>query len=149
MGYDSLRQNEFLFARVRWDVVVLDEAQRIKNPKIQVARVVRALHARFRLASTGTPVENSLDELWAIFDWVMPGLLGTLREFSRTYVQPARAAAQIGEWGEAAALSVGLRQQLGRYFMRRTKDEVLSLEPLTITPHVVSMSPAQRARATR
>jgi hypothetical protein len=146
VGYDSLRMNELVFARVRWDVVVLDEAQRIKNSKTQVARVVRALHARFRLAATGTPVENSLDELWSIFDWVMPGLLGTRQTFREDFVEPARAGAQRGTWTELAELSVVLRARLGRYFLRRTKDEVLSLKPLTVQSNRVPMSCEQRAR---
>lgn len=146
VGYDSLRLNEYLFARVRWDVVVLDEAQRVKNAQAQISRVVRALHSQFRLASTGTPVENTLDELWTIVDWVMPGLLGTRREFGRDFVEPARIGAKTGDWDALRAMSVELRRRLGRYFLRRTKSEVLDLPPMNVQRHDAPLSPEQRER---
>jgi non-specific serine/threonine protein kinase len=70
----------------RWDLVVLDEAQAIKNPGAQQTRAVKKLEARARIALTGTPVENRLSDLWSIFDFVSPGLLGSAKEFS-TFVK--------------------------------------------------------------
>ena len=67
----------------RWDLVALDEAQAIKNPNARQTRAVKALPSRVRLALTGTPVENRLSDLWSVFDFVNPGLLGTSREFAR------------------------------------------------------------------
>jgi hypothetical protein len=68
---------------IAWRLVILDEAQAIKNPGAKQTRAARALHARARIALTGTPVENRLGDLWSIFDIINPGLLGTAKQFSR------------------------------------------------------------------
>lgn len=83
--YETLRDEEFSLARQHWSIVVCDEAQKIKNPAALVTQAARALPARFKIACTGTPVENSLTDLWCLFDFVQPGLLGALNEFGRTY----------------------------------------------------------------
>lgn len=67
---------------VHWDCVILDEAQAIKNPQTQQTKKVKQLNADFKVALTGTPIENNLGELWSIFDFINPGLLGTRDEFS-------------------------------------------------------------------
>ncbi len=67
---------------------ILDEAQNIKNPRAQRTRAAKRLKARFRLALTGTPIENSVTELWSIVDFVLPGLLGTAKEFERLFARP-------------------------------------------------------------
>src|SRR4029079_2033614 len=72
-----------VLAGMSWDVLVLDEAQAIKNPGAKQTRAINALRARTRLALTGTPVENRLGDLWSIFDFLAPGLLGTAAEFAR------------------------------------------------------------------
>lgn len=73
---------------VEWDSICLDEAQNIKNAYTKQAAVVKQLEAFHRMAMTGTPIENRLTELWSIFDFLNPGYLGSLREFTRRYVQP-------------------------------------------------------------
>lgn len=83
--YETLRDQEFSLARQHWSIVVCDEAQKIKNPAALVTQAARALPARFKIACTGTPVENSLTDLWCLFDFIQPGLLGALNEFGRTY----------------------------------------------------------------
>jgi non-specific serine/threonine protein kinase len=70
-------------AERRWGLVVLDEAQAIKNPSIKQTRAVKALHSQSRIALTGTPVENHLSDLWSIFDFLNPGLLGSAKEFGQ------------------------------------------------------------------
>ncbi len=70
-------------SQVAWRFVVLDEAQAIKNPNAKQTKAVKALDARSRIALTGTPVENHLGDLWSIFDFINPGLLGTARQFAR------------------------------------------------------------------
>ncbi len=70
-------------AEVKWSLVALDEAQAIKNPGAQQTRKVKALAARARFALTGTPVENRLGDLWSLFDFICPGLLGSVREFTQ------------------------------------------------------------------
>ena len=70
------------FAKIPWHLVVLDEAQAIKNPGARQTRAAKALNAHARIALTGTPVENRLGDLWSIFDFINPGLLGSAREFT-------------------------------------------------------------------
>ena len=77
-----------LFAKQDFTFVICDEAQRIKNPTANVSSAVRKLKGKFRVACTGTPVENSLVDLWCLFDFFQPGLLGSLEEFFNTYRKP-------------------------------------------------------------
>ncbi|MEY4415277.1 MAG: hypothetical protein RIQ53_2570, partial [Pseudomonadota bacterium] len=86
--YETLRDLEFSFAAQRWSLMVCDEAQRIKNPAAMVTRSAKKQNAAFKIACTGTPVENTLADLWCLFDFVQPGLLGALNEFGRTYRRP-------------------------------------------------------------
>src|SRR5215471_14697394 len=72
-----------VFAAVQWRFVILDEAQAIKNPNARQTRAAKALKARARIALTGTPVENHLGDLWSIFDFINPGLLGNAKQFTR------------------------------------------------------------------
>ena len=102
--------------RFRFRTLVLDEAQNAKNPASQIAKVVRGLQADHRLALTGTPVENSLRDLWAIFGFVEPGLLGSEGSFRRRFEIP------IGEGDEGAATA--LRSRLEPFVLRRTKEDV-------------------------
>ncbi|MFQ5717982.1 MAG: SNF2-related protein [Acidobacteriota bacterium] len=106
---------ERLTAR-RWGSVVVDEAQNIKNPDSQVARAACCLDAPVKIALTGTPVENRLEELWSLFRLLNPGLLGTRDDFRRRSASPIAA-------GDAAALD-RLRRRLGPFVLRRRKKEV-------------------------
>ncbi len=81
-SYAILRRDIEILEKHSWAYAVLDEAQAIKNPDSQAARAARRLSARWRLAVTGTPVENRLEELWSIFAFAMPGLLGNRKQFS-------------------------------------------------------------------
>ncbi|MDH3295734.1 MAG: DEAD/DEAH box helicase, partial [Acidimicrobiia bacterium] len=87
-SYGVVRGDRELLATVDWGLVVADEAQHAKNPRSSTARALRAVPARTRLALTGTPVENRLSELWSVFDWAVPGLLGPLATFRRTTAVP-------------------------------------------------------------
>lgn len=100
----------------RWDAVVLDEAQAIKNPTSKVARAAYRLQARFKMALTGTPVENHLEDLWSQFHFLQPGLLGGRSEFSDRYVR----AVSLGD--QQAALR--LRRRIKPFVLRRLKREV-------------------------
>lgn len=91
--YETLRDKIELFVDVPWRVVVFDEAQRIKNPGARVTDMAKSLDADLTLALTGTPVENSLSDLWCIVDAVRPGFLGSHTDFKRTYAKPAEADA--------------------------------------------------------
>jgi hypothetical protein len=89
--YETLRDLEFALSMQHWSIMVCDEAQKIKTPAALVTRAAKKQKVRFRVACTGTPVENTLADLWCLFDFVQPGMLGALNQFSRIYRQPIEA----------------------------------------------------------
>jgi superfamily II DNA or RNA helicase len=95
--YQTLVRDQLLLGQVNWKVVICDEAQAIKNPTTSVSKVLKALKANFRLAMTGTPVENGLSELWSIMDFVQPGMLGSLKEFKEDYIKPLQSNVESAE----------------------------------------------------
>jgi hypothetical protein len=125
--YETLRDQEFSIARQRWSVVICDEAQKIKNPAARVTQATKALQARFRIACTGTPVENSLTDLWCLYDWIQPGLLGSLNEFGAKFRRPIETEEQQDE----AALAE-LRALIEPQLLRRTKQDVAKDLPAKI-----------------
>jgi superfamily II DNA or RNA helicase len=136
-SYALARLDAEKLASMRFRVVVLDEAQHAKNPSSQIARVVRALHSDQRLALTGTPVENALRDLWAIFSFVEPGLLGTESGFRRRFELPIASGDE-----QAAAM---LRSRLEPFLIRRTKEDVATELPDRIEAVVeCELSPLQR-----
>ena len=127
---DALREQQY-------HLVALDEAQAIKNPRAKIAAASRLLRTRQRLALTGTPIENSLLELWSIFRFAAPGLLGSQAQFGRAYARPAERGV-----GDAVA---GLRRRVAPFLLRRTKDAVLDeLPPKTEVVRSVVLSPRER-----
>ncbi len=114
--YALLRLDSDILAAESWDTVVLDEAQAIKNPDSQAAQAAFRLRADFRLALTGTPVENRLLELWSILHFLNPGLLGGRSDFDVRYARPIA----VGEPQVAAHLRARLRP----FVLRRKKSEV-------------------------
>ncbi|HPW55310.1 MAG TPA: DEAD/DEAH box helicase, partial [Thermoanaerobaculaceae bacterium] len=96
-----------------WDIVVFDEAQRAKNPHTKGSRAVRTIPGRFRVALTGTPIENRLAELWSIMDLVVPGYLGSERGFRQAFKSPSSADL------------LRLRRVLAPFTLRRVKEAVL------------------------
>jgi hypothetical protein len=115
-SYALLRLDAEALAAEAWDFVALDEAQAIKNPDSQVARAAFGLKAGWRLALTGTPVENRLEELWSQMHFLNPGLLGGRADFQDKYGRPIAD----GSAGAAAAL----RRRLAAFVLRRRKQEV-------------------------
>ena len=117
--YETMRDLEFAMASQSWSVMVCDEAQKIKTPAALVTRSAKKQKVRFRIACTGTPVENTLADLWCLFDFVQPGMLGALSHFSRTYRQPieANTAEQIAKVEE-------LRAVIKPQILHRKKTEV-------------------------
>jgi superfamily II DNA or RNA helicase len=112
--YDLLLRTTEELAKRSWDVAVFDEAQRIKNPRTKAARAARKVPAAFRVALTGTPLENRLLELWSVVDLILPGFLGSEREFRSIYRNPTHH--QLHR----------LRQRLSVLTLRRVKEQVLS-----------------------
>jgi len=117
--YETLRDLEFSLAGQRWSMIVCDEAQKIKNPNAMVTRAAKKQNARLKIACTGTPVENSLTDLWCLFDFVQPGLLGALNTFSTDYRKPIEA-----ENDEQKAKVQELRTLIEPQIMRRIKADV-------------------------
>lgn len=115
-NYDSLRISQLNFCAVEFDVVALDEAQKIKSPGTLVTNAAKALKANFKIAMTGTPVENSLVDLWCIMDFCVPGLLGNAKSFAAQYQNPLKKADT-----DIVALGNEIHEKLGIHFMRRLK----------------------------
>ena len=84
--YESLSQKIRCFVALEWSVVVFDETQKIKNPKSKMTDMAKSLKAEFTICMTGTPVENSLSDLWCIVDTAWPGCFGTLRQFKKDFM---------------------------------------------------------------
>ena len=125
--YTVFRLDNEEFARRRWAGLVLDEAQFVKNHASQTHRLARDLSAPFRLAVTGTPLENNLLELWAMFQIVAPGLFPSRRRFQEEYVKPIAAAASPvhgTDVAHGAARLARLRRRIRPLMLRRTKQIV-------------------------
>jgi SNF2 family DNA or RNA helicase len=83
--YETTMRDESLFSMVNWGIIILDEAQAIKNPTAEKTKIVKGLRRRVSFAVTGTPVENSLEDLWSILDFSLPGFLGSIAEFKSRF----------------------------------------------------------------
>ena len=136
-SYDLLRRDVEIYSGQHFARVVLDEAQYIKNPRAQVTKCAKCLDADARFALTGTPIENRLAELWSIFDFLMPGYLGSREEFAKRYESPVEAREH-----DASTL---LRCAIGPFVLRRLKSEVLAdLPDKTESVVYAQMEPKQR-----
>ncbi|HWD61261.1 MAG TPA: DEAD/DEAH box helicase, partial [Humibacter sp.] len=125
--YTVFRLDNADFAALPWSGLVLDEAQFVKNHASQAHRLARDLNAPFKLAVTGTPLENNLLELWAMFSIVAPGLFPSRRAFTEEYVKPIAAAASPVHGTDAAHGATRLkrlRRRIRPLLLRRTKDLV-------------------------
>jgi SNF2 family DNA or RNA helicase len=120
--YEVLTSYEFSFARQPFAFVICDEAQRIKTPGTLVTLAVKKLKADFRVACTGTPVENNLADLWCLFDFVQPGLLGALETFGKTYRKPIEC-----ETEEQKETVARLQKLISPQTLRRTKADIAGL----------------------
>ncbi|RXK54440.1 hypothetical protein ESB00_00645 [Oleiharenicola lentus] len=133
-NYAQLRLHATAFRGAEWDAVVLDEGQFIKNPGSQVAIVARSLQAQHRLVLTGTPIENRLTDLWSLFAFAQPGLLGDQPGFRRQYpeVEPAALAR--------------LHRRVQHFLLRRTKAQAApDLPTRTEDDIIVDLEGEQRA----
>ncbi|BET27621.1 helicase-like protein [Limnobacter thiooxidans] len=117
--YETLRDMEFSLCRQSWSIGIFDEAQKIKNPAALVTQAAMALPCTFKVACTGTPVENSLTDLWCLFDLIQPSALGSLSTFGKTFLRPIENNAP-----DAEALRDQLKQLIDPQLLRRTKKDV-------------------------
>ena len=115
-SYGTMNRDRRLLASVPWRAVILDEAQNIKNPASQQARTAQGLQADYRIALTGTPVENHVGDLWSIMHFLNPGLLGSPAEFKRNYFQPIQA-------DRDGAAADRLKKATGPFILRRLKTD--------------------------
>ncbi len=122
-SYAVVRRDIETMQAVDWFGVVLDEAQNIKNPGTKQARAIRSLSPQFRLALTGTPVENRLSELWSIMQFLNPGYLGSRQDFRATFALP------IERYQDEAA-TLRLRQMTGPFILRRVKTDPTVIQDL-------------------
>jgi len=137
--YPLLARDRDWLATQNWPLVILDEAQTLKNPASQMAKTLRDIPAKGRLALTGTPLENSLQDIWTLIDWVNPGLLGDRKRFQTLFRTP------IEKHGDAAA-QIRLNRRLRPFLLRRTKDEVAAeLPPKTEILERVALPKPQQA----
>jgi len=136
-SYPILQRDDARFAQCEWDVVVFDEAQMIKNAKAKTYVAAQNLRAQMRLALTGTPMENHLGELWALFNLLLPGLLGDLDSFNRIFRHPIEQRAAAGQMQK-------LRQRARPFLLRRTREDVLDdLPEKTEYTRLIELLPGQ------
>ena len=137
--YGLLHNDVDALAEADWSTVVLDEAQAIKNPATKRARAARKLPARFRLVTTGTPIQNNVVDLYSLFSFLNPGMLGSAKRFRENFALPI-------ERDRDPAARARLRRLIAPYVLRRIKSDVLDdLPPRTDVTLQVEMSPEEAA----
>ncbi|MDX2110450.1 MAG: DEAD/DEAH box helicase [Verrucomicrobiota bacterium] len=137
-SYTQLRRHRVHLDKVEFGYTVLDEAQFIKNPDSKVSQACMAVNAKHRLVLTGTPLENRHLDLWTLFRFLMPGLLGGRRQLTDHVIR------------DPVALSERLRKQIAPFVLRRTKREVLSeLPPKVETTLICPLTPIQAREYSR
>lgn len=115
--YGLLRQDKELYEQLNFEVMIIDEAQNIKNPTAQITKTTKLINAKSKIALTGTPIENSVIELWSIFDFIMPGFLINLMRFQAKY--------NIKEFSEEKTKALNnLNVQISPFILRRKKVDV-------------------------
>ncbi|KAK3025985.1 hypothetical protein RJ639_042142, partial [Escallonia herrerae] len=147
-SYDVVRKDIDYLRQLLWNFCILDEGHMIKNSKSKITGAVKQLKAQHRLILSGTPIQNNVLELWSLFDFLMPGFLGTERQFQATYGKPLLAARDSrcsAKDAEAGVLAMeALHKQVMPFLLRRTKDEVLSdLPEKIIQDRYCDLSPVQ------
>ena len=130
-SYDLLRRDIDLYKYLTFDCMIIDEAQFIKNPATQVARAVKSINASFKIALTGTPIENRISELWSIFDFVMPGYLYSYKSFKERIEIPVTTSEDTEEMDH-------LKRMISPFVLRRLKQDVLKDLPEKLEEQIVA-----------
>ena len=132
--YGIAHRDADTLAEQKWDTIVLDEAQAVKNRLTKRARAIMSFQADFKIATTGTPIQNNLNELYSLFGILIPGLLGTQKGFKESFIRPI-------EIDKDESTSGRLRNLVAPFILRRLKDDVLKdLPPKTEITHRIDMS---------
>lgn len=147
-SYDVIRKDLAFFAGINWNYFVLDEGHVIKNANTKVSKAIKSLKANHRLILSGTPIQNNVLELWSLFDFLMPGFLGTEKQFMTRFSKPiiaSRDAKCSSKDQEAGILAMeALHRQVLPFLLRRIKDDVLTDLPPKITQDLLcELSPLQ------
>lgn len=140
--YETMRDFEISLSAQKWSIMVMDEAQKTKNPNAMMTRSAKKQNVKFKIACTGTPVENTLTDLWCLFDFIQPGLLGALNEFGGNYRKPIEA-----ETDEEKEKVEELRRIISPQILRREKKDVAKDLPRKIFDEAcktLPLSPLQR-----
>ncbi|MBC7774720.1 MAG: DEAD/DEAH box helicase [Phycisphaerae bacterium] len=138
--YHTARQDLALLEKVGWKFIVLDESQQIKNRESDISKVVRGLHGQHKISLSGTPIENSLADLWTQMEFINPATLGSYPAFREQFQTPIER--QSDERAKAR-----LFNRVQPFFLRRTKEEVApELPPLSTQVFYCEMAEAQRKR---
>jgi TATA-binding protein-associated factor len=148
-SYDFCRNDIEIFAPLNWNYCVLDEGHLIKNPKTKVSVAVKRIPSNHRLILTGTPIQNNVLELWSLFDFLMPGFLGTEKVFQDRFAKPIAASrfskASSKEQAAGALAAEALHKQVLPFLLRRLKEEVLNdLPPKILQNYYCDLSDLQR-----
>jgi superfamily II DNA or RNA helicase len=137
--YGVLQSEEKLFSAVKWTTVVLDEAHIIKNFQTKTSKAAMSLQADFKLILTGTPIQNNLGEIWNLFNFINPGLLGTLYDFNKKFATPVI-------YNPDSTVKKHLKKLISPFMLRRTKAGVLDELPAkTEIVKMVDLSPDEVA----
>lgn len=148
-SYDICRNDVEVFAPYTWNYCVLDEGHLIKNPKAKVTQAVKRIASNHRLILSGTPIQNNVLELWSLFDFLMPGFLGTEKMFQDRFAKPiaaSRFSKSSSKEQEAGALAIEvLHKQVLPFLLRRLKEEVLDdLPPKILQNYYCDLSDLQK-----
>lgn len=140
-SYDIARRDYEELNRIPWLYVIVDEGHNIKNPDAQRTKAIKTINGQHKLALTGTPIQNNLEELWSLFDFVMPGYLGTRTSFRKLYGTNGRV-----NWTAVREGSHRLRDRIHPFVMRRLKEDVAKdLPPKIVVDRQVELTPVQVA----
>ncbi|KDR13008.1 TATA-binding protein-associated factor 172 [Zootermopsis nevadensis] len=147
-SYDIVRKDIDFFSSIKWNYCILDEGHVIKNGKTKSSKAIKQLVANHRLILSGTPIQNNVLELWSLFDFLMPGFLGTEKQFTARYSKPilaSRDPKSSAKEQEAGALAMeALHRQALPFLLRRMKEDVLQDLPPKITQdYYCELSPLQ------
>jgi TATA-binding protein-associated factor len=148
-SYDVCRNDIDILLPFTWNYLVLDEGHLIKNPKAKTTRAVKQLTSNHRLILSGTPIQNNVLELWSLFDFLMPGFLGTEKVFQDRFAKPiaaSRNSKSSSKEQEAGALAIeALHKQVLPFLLRRLKEEVLNdLPPKILQNYYCDLSDLQK-----
>ncbi|RAL00721.1 DNA-binding ATPase [Aspergillus ibericus CBS 121593] len=148
-SYDICRNDNDVLRPISWNYCVLDEGHLIKNPKAKVTLAVKRIASNHRLILSGTPIQNNVLELWSLFDFLMPGFLGTEKVFLDRFAKPiaaSRFSKSSSKEQEAGALAIeALHKQVLPFLLRRLKEEVLNdLPPKIIQNYYCDPSDLQK-----